>query len=126
GRDLLRIMFERPEDELKKTINTQPALFLLSAALNDVLESRGIKPVIVAGHSLGEYSALYAANALDFGHALWLVKRRGELMQAASDNATGTMAAIMGLDDDTLEQLCAESEGKVVVANYNAPGQTVI
>lgn len=126
GRDLTRIMFEGPEDELKQTLNTQPALLITSIAAHEALRAKCIKPAIVAGHSLGEYSALYAAGVLDLETALKLVKLRAELMQQAGTVAPGAMAAIMGMDDNALRELCASTNGDVVVANYNAPGQTVI
>ena len=126
GRDLSRVMFEGPEDELKLTVNTQPAVLACSVALFDALAARGIKPSVVAGHSLGEYAALYASGALAFDAVLGLVKLRSELMQNAYNICPGSMAAVLGIDDEKLNEICAQSGGKVVVANYNAPGQTVI
>ena len=126
GRDLRRIMFEGPEEELKQTINTQPAVLTVSAALHEALRAKGLEPVIVAGHSLGEYTALYAAGVLDFDKVLQLVKTRSELMHEAGRIRPGTMAAIMGPSDEKLRDLCAGVGGVVVVANYTAPGQTVI
>ncbi|MEI7634114.1 MAG: ACP S-malonyltransferase [bacterium] len=126
GRDLMRIMFEGPEEELRQTVNTQPALLVTSIAIHEELRARGLEPSIVAGHSLGEYSALYAAGVLDFVSVLQLVKLRAELMQEAGTTAPGSMAAVMGLGDEALTRLCIEAGGSVVVANYNAPGQTVI
>ncbi len=130
--DLARLCFEGPEESLTATENAQPAMLTLSVALLRALESRArdgqeLRPLAVAGHSLGEYSALVAAEAFDLVTAVRLVRLRGELMAAARE---GTMAAVMGLDDDVLDQICraaSEATGQpVVIANYNAPGQLVI
>ena len=126
GRDLTGIMFEGPDEELKKTENTQPAVLVFALALEAVLRERGFSPAIVAGHSLGEYAALCSAGILDFATVMSLVKLRGELMAEAGKVRPGTMAAVMGLDDAKLAEVCAATPGIVVVANYNAPGQTVI
>jgi [acyl-carrier-protein] S-malonyltransferase len=126
GRDLRRVMFEGPEEDLKQTINTQPAVLIVSIALHEALVAKGLGPVMVAGHSLGEYTALYAAGVLDFETVLRLVKCRSELMHEAGRIRPGTMAAIMGPSEEKLRDLCASVGGIVVVANYNAPGQTVI
>ena len=126
GRDLTKIMFEGPEDDLRQTINTQPALFACSAAATEWLAKQGYAPVIVAGHSIGEYAALYAAGVLGFEDALRLVKLRAELMNSAGEIVPGAMAAIIGLDDTRLAEICDSTGGAIVVANYNAPGQTVI
>lgn len=126
GRDLVRIMFEGPEEELKQTVNTQPALLATAAATCLMLRAKGAAPSIVAGHSLGEYTALWAAGVLEFEDVLRLVKRRAELMQEAGTRNPGAMAAIMGMDDDKLLEICASTNGAIVVANYNGPGQTVI
>lgn len=127
GFDLKAIMFEGPEDKLKQTEFTQPAIFLHSVALYSTLDAN---PDMVAGHSLGEFSALVACGAVSFENALSIVRRRGELMQAAGSSNPGTMAAIIGMDDDKVEDVCkkaTESTGKeVVAANYNCPGQLVI
>jgi [acyl-carrier-protein] S-malonyltransferase len=129
GTDLSRIMFEGPPGELTLTKNTQPAIFLHSAM---VLESLGQLPFSVGaacGHSLGEYSALYAAGSLSFEDALRLVRERGELMYESGVKRAGTMAAVMGLDAAALGDICAESSGPpgvVVPANFNCPGQIVI
>lgn len=127
GIDLKSIMFEGPEETLKQTEFTQPAIFLHSVALYKTLDA---KPDMVAGHSLGEFSALVACGAVSFEDALKIVRRRGELMQAAGTSNPGTMAAIIGMDDDKVEAVCekaTESTGKeVVAANYNCPGQLVI
>ncbi|XWN38538.1 MAG: ACP S-malonyltransferase [Balneola sp.] len=127
GIDLKSIMFNGPEEKLKQTEFTQPAIFLHSVALYKTLDA---SPDMVAGHSLGEFSALVACNAVSFEDALKIVRRRGELMQAAGASNPGTMAAIIGMDDDKVELVCkkaAEQTGKeVVAANYNCPGQLVI
>jgi [acyl-carrier-protein] S-malonyltransferase len=126
GGDLLRVMFEGPEEELRQTVRTQPAVLLCSAVLFDALRERGIEPVVVAGHSLGEYSALYASGVLDFDSVLSLVRLRSDLMQHAGEKRPGAMAAVLGVADEDLARMCAESSHTVVVANFNAPGQTVI
>ncbi|XSG73591.1 ACP S-malonyltransferase [Herpetosiphon llansteffanensis] len=127
GFDLAALCFDGPEADLSATENTQPALLTVSVALLAALAEAGIalKPSVVAGHSLGEYSALVAAKALDFATALRLVRQRGELMAQASE---GAMAAVIGLDLAPLEAVCANvSElGPCVVANQNAHGQLVI
>lgn len=131
GIDLKGIMFEGPEEKLKQTEFTQPAIFLHSVALFEAMNS-GKKPVpdMVAGHSLGEFSALVACGAVGFAEALKIVRKRGKLMQEAGEENPGTMAAIIGMDDEAVEAVCeaaAEETGKeVVAANYNCPGQLVI
>ncbi|GBD13005.1 Malonyl CoA-acyl carrier protein transacylase [bacterium HR24] len=127
GIPLLRIMFEGPADELTDTANAQPAIFTASlASLAAALQAGALarRPAFVAGHSLGEYTALVAAGALPFLEALRLVRRRGELMAQAGRERPGAMAAIIGLDDGRLEELCREAGAQV--CNYNSPGQTVI
>lgn len=128
GFDLRGMCFDGPEDELKKTQNTQPALYLASAATLAVLAEAGIRPHAVAGHSLGEYTALYAAGVFDFETGLRLVRLRGEEYARAGDLRPGAMAAILGLDAAKVEELCAGiTEGGIVVpANYNEPTQTVV
>ncbi len=127
GIDLKRIVAEGPESDLAATAVTQPALLTASVALWDVwMAEGGPKPALMAGHSLGEYSALTCAGALDFTDAVRLVRRRGELMQQAVPRGEGAMAAILGLDDEAIEAACAAADGLVSPANYNAPGQTVI
>jgi [acyl-carrier-protein] S-malonyltransferase len=127
GFDLRRIMFEGPEEILKQTRHAQPAIFVLSAAVANVLTSRGLHPDLVAGHSLGEYSALMAAGALDFEEALRLVSSRAACMQYACEQKSGAMCAILGLDGPTIETLCRQiSPGIVDVANINSQEQTVI
>ncbi len=128
GFDLKKFSFEGSENELKQTYVTQPALFVHSVVLDALLRERGIRPGIVAGHSLGEYSAVVAAGALTFEEALPLVKLRGELMQHAGEKQPGTMAAIIGLSEEAVHEVCeaASSQGVVVPANFNSPGQVVI
>lgn len=127
GFDLKQIMFEGPEEKLKQTEYTQPAIFLHSIALFYTLDAT---PDMVAGHSLGEFSALVACGAIAFEDALKIVRRRGELMQEAGENNPGTMAAVIGMDDKIVEQICEQATkeiGKeVIAANYNCPGQLVI
>jgi len=120
--------FDGPDDILKQTYVTQPALFVHSVAITNLLASRDIMPVIAAGHSLGEYSALAAAGVAYFSDLLRIVKVRGELMQTAGEKSPGTMAALIGCDDKTAEIICmkAQNAGIVKPANYNAPGQIVI
>jgi [acyl-carrier-protein] S-malonyltransferase len=118
------LSFEGPEEELRQTRYTQPAILTHSLAALAALPR--LNPVMAAGHSLGEYSALYAAGALDFDSVMRLVQRRGALMYAEGEKNPGTMAAIIGLEAATVEQLCKEVNGVVVPANYNEPKQTVI
>ena len=117
------IMFGGTAEELKQTNVTQPAVFLHSVILAHALD---IRPDATAGHSLGEFSALVAAGALSFEDGLRLVSKRAEAMQKACEMQPGTMAAILGLDDELIERTCAEIDGVVVPANYNCPGQLVI
>lgn len=125
GVSLSRICFEGPEEELKQTRNTQPAIFLHSIVAFKRLKAT---PDMAAGHSLGEYTALVAAGAMSFEDGLRLVRLRGELMQRAGEEQKGTMAAIVGLMPDAVEALCKEAAtaGIVQPANYNSPGQIVI
>ena len=127
SRPLWRIVSEGPEDELISTEITQPALLTASMALWSIWQAGGgERPTCVAGHSLGEYSALVCAGALSFTDAVRLVNRRGQLMQTAVPRGEGAMAAILGLDDEQVEAVCRETDGVVSAANYNAPGQVVI
>ena len=123
-----RLCFEGPEEDLKLTENTQPAILTASLALFRVLEEKGIRPDFVAGHSLGEYSALVAAGALKLGEAAALVRRRGRYMQEAVPVGVGAMAALLGLDLSAVESICQHAaDGQVVSpANMNSPGQIVI
>lgn len=128
GFKLSHISFEGPEEELKQTRVTQPAIFVHSVIVYSLLAEKDFYPELVAGHSLGEYSALVAADALNFESALELVKLRAELMQQAGEQNPGTMAAILGLSSTDLETVCKEAEkyGVVQPANYNSPLQIVI
>ena len=128
GWPLSRLCFEGPDAELKLTANTQPAILAVSVAATRVLAAHGMKPAVVAGHSLGEYSALVAAGGLPFADALRLVRRRGELMQQAVPEGAGAMAAILGLPSTAVEAHCRDAaEGQVCApANFNAAEQTVI
>jgi len=128
GESLSRLIFEGPEDRLTLTENTQPAILAVSTAACRLLESRGLSPAYVAGHSLGEYSANVAAGTFSFGDALRIVRRRGRYMQEAVPVGEGAMMAILGLDAEKVAQACAESAGGEVVgpANLNGAGQVVI
>lgn len=131
GFALSRLMWEGPEADLNDTINTQPALLVHSIAALRVLESHypHIRPAFVAGHSLGELTALAAAKALSFADTLRLVRWRGELMKQAGEQSPGGMAAILGLDIPTLEEICTQAsntDDSVQIANDNCPGQVVL
>ena len=123
GFPITKVMFEGSDEELKQTKVTQPAVFLHSVILAKVL---GVKPDAVAGHSLGEFSALVAADALSFEDGLRLVAKRAMAMQKCCESQPGGMAAILGISDEVIEQICDEVDGVVVAANYNCPGQLVI
>jgi [acyl-carrier-protein] S-malonyltransferase len=127
--DLWQLVNEGPEEQLNRTEHTQPALLAAGIAVWRAWRGQGgSEPMAVAGHSLGEYTALVCANALNFADALRLVERRGQLMQTAVPAGVGAMAAIVGLDDDAVREVCAEcAHGEVVEAvNFNAPGQVVV
>lgn len=134
GFSLSSMCFDGPDDVLNDTINAQPAILTVSLAYLEALRERWhtlgstVAPVAVAGHSLGEFSALVAAGVLDFADALRLVRERGRLMKESGDLIPGGMAAVIGLDRETLEAVCAEAGevGIVVLANDNCPGQSVI
>ncbi|HEY3043893.1 MAG TPA: ACP S-malonyltransferase [Vicinamibacterales bacterium] len=128
GEPLSRLIFDGPEDRLMLTENTQPAILAVSTAACRLLESRGLTPAFVAGHSVGEYSANVAAGTFGFGDALRIVRRRGRYMQEAVPVGEGAMAAILGLDAAKVAQACAESAGGDIVspANLNGAGQVVI
>lgn len=119
------IMFSGTDEELKQTFVTQPAVFLHSVIMAKALGEE-FKPDMVAGHSLGEFSALVAAGALDFEDGLRLVAKRAAAMQKACEAQPSTMAAVLGLEDQVVEDICAKIDGVVVAANYNCPGQLVI
>ena len=126
GRGLKQLCFEGPEADLKETENTQLAILTCSVAALRVLQEHNITPNAVAGHSLGEYSALVAAGALDFSDALRLVHARASFMAEAGKTQQGTMAAILGMETEQLQTLCETAAGIVNIANYNCPGQLVI
>jgi [acyl-carrier-protein] S-malonyltransferase len=134
GFPLSKLCFEGPKEELNDTINTQPALLTVSVALLRILELNQpdlLSPLTVAGHSMGEYTALVAAEALDFADGLELVRERGRVMKEMGELNPGAMAAIIGLDAETLEEICQEARlqfpaSSVQIANYNSPGQIVI
>ena len=129
GYDLAEVCDNGPAERLSQTIITQPALFTASCAALEALRERvTVQPFAVAGHSVGEYAALYAAGAFDFDQGLALVRKRAELMQAAAEARPGTMAAVLGLDADQVSACCdsARSHGIVGIANFNCPGQIVI
>ena len=128
GFAISKLCFEGPAEELQLTANTQPAILTVSAAAAAVLHEKGVKPDFVAGHSLGEYSALVAAGALSLADAVQLVRKRGQYMQEAVPVGQGAMAAILGLDGAVLEEICRKAaQGEVVSpANLNSPGQVVI
>ncbi len=125
GFEITKIMFEGEAEELKQTKVTQPAIFLHAVILAKVLGDR-FQPDMVAGHSLGEFSALVAAEAMTFEDGLKLVSQRAQAMQKACEAQPSTMAAILGLDDAVVEEICSQIDGIVVAANYNCPGQLVI
>lgn len=127
GFSLSELCFSGPEDALKLTENTQPAILAVSVAAYNVLEEKGIHPDYVAGHSLGEYSALVAARTLKFADAIRLVRKRGQYMQEAVPRGEGAMAAVLGLRPGQVAEICRKAaDGKVTPANLNSPEQTVI
>jgi len=127
GFSISQLCFSGPEEALKLTENTQPALLTASVAAYRVLEQKGVRPDYVAGHSLGEYSALVAAGALKFADAVRLVRKRGQYMQEAVPSGEGAMAAILGMRPGQVAEICRKaSDGKVMPANLNSPEQTVI
>jgi len=125
GFNITGIMFGEDAEALKQTQVTQPAIFLHSVIMSKVMGTF-FKPDCVAGHSLGEFSALVSAKAMRFENGLKLVHQRALAMQEACDEVSGTMAAVLGLDDEIIEEVCAKTPGIVVAANYNCPGQLVI
>lgn len=129
GYSISKLCFEGPAEELKLTANTQPAILTISVILGEILKENGVEFAIGGGHSLGEYSALALAGVIDFKDAVALVHKRGEFMQEAVPVGKGGMAAVLGLDDDTIKSVCGEvakTEGDVEAVNFNCPGQTVI
>ncbi len=129
GRGLKKVVFEGPEEELKETSNTQPALYVTSAAVWEVVKGWNLKPAFAAGHSLGEYSALMAAGAFGFEDGLKMVQARANAMAEQARASGGTMAAILGLEDAKVVEICLQASaagGSVEPANFNSPGQVVI
>src|SRR5580658_1289864 len=128
GFPLSKLCFEGPAEELQLTANTQPAILAVSSAAAAVLSEKGVTPAYVAGHSLGEYSALVAAGSLGLAEAVRLVRKRGQYMQEAVPPGVGAMAALLGMEPAAVDAVCAEAaQGEVVsAANLNSPGQIVI
>jgi len=126
--DFVDLIFNGTEDDLKKTENTQPGILMVSVAISELLRNEGIHPIITAGLSLGEYSALVTANSINYEDAVPLVRKRGILMNEACPPGKGTMAAVLGLTVEELSSCCkkASEYGIVTIANYNCPGQLVI
>ena len=126
GRDVAALLLDADADELRRTENAQLSTYVLSLVVHDALRRLGVRPTVAAGHSLGEYSALTALGALQLDDGVRLVAERGAAMQAAADARPGTMAALLGADDDVVEEACARAAGDVWVANSNGAGQVVI
>ena len=129
GFSIKKLCFEGPADDLKLTANTQPAILTVSVIADAILKEEGVTPNIAGGHSLGEYSALVSAGAIDFADAVALVNKRGQFMQEAVPVGQGAMAAIIGLSDEVIIDACAKATkeaGEVQAVNFNCPGQTVI
>ena len=128
GYSIMKMCFEGPEEDLKLTANTQPAILTISCIANEILKENGIQPEITGGHSLGEYSALVAAGVLKFQDAVALVHKRGAYMQEAVPVGEGGMAAIIGVDRDKIVEVCQQvsAESPVQAVNFNCPGQIVI
>jgi [acyl-carrier-protein] S-malonyltransferase len=126
GRDLAHLLLEADQETLTRTDNAQIATFVQSLIVLDAAERIGIEPLACAGHSLGEYTALVAAGSLDFEDGLRLVSERGAAMREAAEYAPGTMVAVLGLDDETVETACRRVDGEAWVANFNAPGQVIV
>lgn len=132
GREISKLCFEGPDEDLKLTINTQPALLAVSVVALEVLKSEmtkagvSIEQTLVAGHSLGEYGALYASGALDLEGVMGAISKRAELMNDAATKSGGAMSAVLGLDADVIAAILSNIQGQVGVANYNDPSQTVI
>ncbi|MGE3619203.1 MAG: ACP S-malonyltransferase [Acidimicrobiia bacterium] len=126
GRDVARLLLDADDEELRRTENAQLATYTLSLVVHDAVRRAGLRPAVAAGHSLGEYSALTAVGALPIRSGASLVAERGAAMQAAADARPGTMAAVLGADEDLVDKACAEAGGDVWVANCNGAGQVVI
>ena len=126
GRDLAHLLLEADQETLTRTDNAQIATFVQSLIVLDAAERIGIEPSVSAGHSLGEYTALVAAGSLDFEDGLRLVSERGAAMQEAAECDPGTMIAVLGLDDESVETACRRADGEAWIANFNAPGQVIV
>lgn len=127
GRSIAKMCFEGPEEDLKQTINTQPAILVTSiAALEALKEKTDVKPDYVAGHSLGEYGAYYAAGVIDFSTAMKLIDKRAKEMNAAAESTKGAMTAVIGMSKEAILDTIEKIDGMVSVANYNSPSQIVI
>lgn len=127
GRSISKMCFEGPEEDLKQTINTQPAILVTSiAALEALKEKTDVKPDYVAGHSLGEYGAYYAAGVIDFSTAMKLIDKRAKEMNAAAESTKGAMTAVIGMSKEAILDTIEKIDGMVSVANYNSPAQIVI
>lgn len=126
GQSVTKLCFESTKEELSRTVNSQIAIFTCSVAVLEALKEQGVQFDSCAGFSLGEYTALAASGILSLEDALRLVQKRGELMQQAADQTDGCMAAVLGLPDETVEHICAETDGVVLPVNYNCDGQLVI
>ncbi len=127
GRSISKLCFDGPEEDLKQTINTQPAILVTSiAALEALREKINLAPDFVAGHSLGEYGAYYASGAIDFATAMKLIDKRAREMNAAAEATKGAMTAVIGMDKDSILDVISKIDGMVSVANYNSPAQIVI
>jgi [acyl-carrier-protein] S-malonyltransferase len=126
GRDVARLLLEADADELRQTHNAQLTTFVLSLVVLDAVERVGVRPAMAAGHSLGEYTALTATGTMSFEEGVRTVVARGEAMREAAEDNPGTMAAVLGLEDDDCDVACRRADGDVWVANFNAPGQVVI
>ncbi len=128
GMPLTELIFQGPAEELQKTVNAQPALLTVSTAMYEIIRRAGVRPSAVAGHSLGEYSALVAAEAIGFQDAVRLVRQRGRFMQEAVPLGRGGMLAVLGLEPEKVEEGCRRAAGLGVIeaANYNCPGQVVV
>ena len=128
GYSIMKMCFEGPEEDLRLTANTQPAILTMSVVVNEILKEHGVQPDIAGGHSLGEYSALVAAGVLKFQDAVLLVHKRGAFMQEAVPVGEGGMAAIIGVDRNVIVEVCEKvsAEASVQAVNFNCPGQVVI
>ena len=126
GRDVAHLLLHADADELTQTRNSQLATYVLSSVVLDAVEMLGLEPALVAGHSLGEYTAITAAGGMSFADGVRLVVERGEAMQVAAEERHGTMSAVLGLDDDKVEIACQRAAADVWAANFNAPGNVVI